>query len=281
MQYKYINSHCMHINNKNMPPKAATLEVCVKCSISHRGAVFCSHCKSNYHPACFLQIPGAFVGGDGKLYCCKDNVRSCDRCGDLKEEVDGLKKDLHCLRTRLSKVNERCMDVSLADTSELVVRDPDREDDSLERIMQVLRQMRADIAADISCVRSDFCELRESFKMQREAVNDGDDNELADEMDHETGSTDELNEDLGNGATRILLLADSQGRQCSSILSTIMGLRCDVMGLVKPNAGFEEVVQDVVKLSGGFNKKDFVIVIAGTNNVLRNYFLRHIFPGRL
>lgn len=74
---------------------------------------------------------------------------------------------------------------------------------------------------------------------------------------------------VGPQGPRLLFLGDSQGRSMGSILRDILGKLYLVESIFKPNALFEDVVRDITNLTMGFTKTDYVVVQAGTNNVLR------------
>ena len=230
-----------------MPTKPATLGKCVKCSVSVRCSAFCSQCKASYHPACFLQVPGARVDNDGKLYCCGGPASHCDRCGQMEEEID-------CLRNRLSKANERCLDASLAGISEQATGDVRDEDVALERVLQTLRQMQAEIVADVACLRADFCELKGVFEGRgesecgydgAESLSGGGDGVFLGGADESMILEDIVEVATGDPATvkkqissrpRILLLGDSQGRSMCSKLLSLFDHKFDIVSIFKPNA---------------------------------------------
>lgn len=66
---------------------------------------------------------------------------------------------------------------------------------------------------------------------------------------------------------RVLLLADSHGRGAADILKEKLK-RFEVSSIFKPNAMFNEVVQDLRALTADFDKQDYVIVMAGINDIL-------------
>jgi lysophospholipase L1-like esterase len=63
---------------------------------------------------------------------------------------------------------------------------------------------------------------------------------------------------------KVLILADSMGRNCSSMLQEELGSGYKVSGIVKPGAPLEEVVRDCKRLAMGV---DLVLVQAGTNDL--------------
>lgn len=77
------------------------------------------------------------------------------------------------------------------------------------------------------------------------------------------------------GASKILLLSDSQGRNGANIIKSNLHGKVDVCSIIKPNACFEDVVSDINNLATNFTKKDCVIIMAGTNNVLKNQRVDH------
>lgn len=71
--------------------------------------------------------------------------------------------------------------------------------------------------------------------------------------------------------SRILFVADSQGRNCGSIIRNIMDCnKYDTCCFFKPNATFEIVAESACELSANYGKNDHVIILAGSNNALKN-----------
>lgn len=66
---------------------------------------------------------------------------------------------------------------------------------------------------------------------------------------------------------KILLLADSNGRNCGKILNNLFDDNSfSTFCIFKPNGLFENIVEDIVQLTKNFNKNDHVILFGGTNN---------------
>lgn len=63
----------------------------------------------------------------------------------------------------------------------------------------------------------------------------------------------------------ILLLADSHGRGLFSLLKKRLS-NFNILSIFKPNAPFGNVVTDVNLLSKNFTKKDYILIIGGSNN---------------
>lgn len=79
---------------------------------------------------------------------------------------------------------------------------------------------------------------------------------------------------------RILIVGDGQCRGATRILKGYTGSVHKVETIVKPNAVFAGVVEDVKGLAASFGKDDFVIVVAGTADVLRGWSMRaHVMRG--
>ncbi|KAK9702686.1 hypothetical protein QE152_g29795 [Popillia japonica] len=69
---------------------------------------------------------------------------------------------------------------------------------------------------------------------------------------------------------RILIVADSHGRGFTEELREMDSIRnYNVLTIFKPNACIENVVENLVPLTEGFNNDDCVIILGGTNNALR------------
>lgn len=84
-----------------------------------------------------------------------------------------------------------------------------------------------------------------------------------------TQSMDIKTSNPNKSVPRLLLLADSHGRQCADILYSKMNSKFETLSVFKPNALLEDVVSDIHKLTTNFSKSDFVFIIAGTNDVLK------------
>ncbi|KAF5275278.1 hypothetical protein FQR65_LT16760 [Abscondita terminalis] len=75
---------------------------------------------------------------------------------------------------------------------------------------------------------------------------------------------------------RILILADSHGRNLVSKFRDRLSPKYSVQCIFKPNATFEQITCDLSGLTLDFNKDDQVIIITGTNNALnKNYISDH------
>lgn len=69
---------------------------------------------------------------------------------------------------------------------------------------------------------------------------------------------------------KILLLSDSQGRLCGTMLKDCLdGIKFSPTSIFKPNACFEDIVLNVHKLVSNFNKSDYVIIFGGSNNAMK------------
>lgn len=69
---------------------------------------------------------------------------------------------------------------------------------------------------------------------------------------------------------KVLILADSHGRNMSGMLENELQESYNVSSVIYPNACLNQVVNDINNLTRTFTKKDFVIVIGGTNDLERN-----------
>lgn len=74
----------------------------------------------------------------------------------------------------------------------------------------------------------------------------------------------------GRKQHRVLLLADSHGRRCGSLLHEKLGDKFEVISIFKPNASWNNVVKDVPTLTKDFNEKDYVILMGGSNDMHTN-----------
>lgn len=78
-----------------------------------------------------------------------------------------------------------------------------------------------------------------------------------------------------HSARKILVLGDSHVRDSAVILGSSLGEHeCIVQTICKPNALFRSVVADVDKLVEGFGFQDYVIIEAGSNDILKGVTFR-------
>ncbi|KAF2900704.1 hypothetical protein ILUMI_05482 [Ignelater luminosus] len=76
------------------------------------------------------------------------------------------------------------------------------------------------------------------------------------------------NDQSKKNKSKVLLLADSQGRGLVNQLQVNLNKNFAVNGIFKPNPTFENVTAEVKRLSSNLIREDFVIILAGTNNAL-------------
>lgn len=81
---------------------------------------------------------------------------------------------------------------------------------------------------------------------------------------------DKTNSKQVDNKNKILILSDSQGRNSAALLNKLLDYNYSVQSICKPNAMFDDVVSDVDNLSKYFTLNDFVIILAGSNNVLKH-----------
>lgn len=81
---------------------------------------------------------------------------------------------------------------------------------------------------------------------------------------------DKTNSKQVDNKNKILILSDSQGRNSAALLNKLLDYNYSVQSVCKPNAMFDDVVSDVDNLSKYFTRNDFVIILAGSNNVLKH-----------
>lgn len=76
-------------------------------------------------------------------------------------------------------------------------------------------------------------------------------------------------------SNKILILADSHGRKLSELLQNAVKDEYEISSIFHPNATLAQVTSDISPLVKNFTKKDYVIVIGGTNdlghNVTKNF----------
>lgn len=69
---------------------------------------------------------------------------------------------------------------------------------------------------------------------------------------------------------RVLMLADSHGRQATQHITNSLNDEYDVATIFKPNAKTCDVLEDVKKLFSNFTTDDYAIIMTGTNDILSN-----------
>ena len=78
-------------------------------------------------------------------------------------------------------------------------------------------------------------------------------------------------ESVTSRRSRVLLLADDHGRGAAGIVRESLGSGFDTTSIFKPGATMEQVLRNVGSLASDFSRDDFVVVVAGMNNVLDTY----------
>lgn len=74
-----------------------------------------------------------------------------------------------------------------------------------------------------------------------------------------------------NSKGNILILADSHGRNVASLFNKLLlHKNYSITSFFKPNAQFHNVTENIAELTKDFGANDYVIVMAGSNNVLNN-----------
>lgn len=68
---------------------------------------------------------------------------------------------------------------------------------------------------------------------------------------------------------RILIVGDSQSRMSTVLLKDYVRTNHIIETIVKPGATFESVVDNLKSLTQSFGENDYIIIIAGTNNILK------------
>ncbi|KAK9685754.1 hypothetical protein QE152_g37700 [Popillia japonica] len=66
---------------------------------------------------------------------------------------------------------------------------------------------------------------------------------------------------------RILILGDSHGRHFNQLLRDKLTSNFNIQSFIKPNAGVAEVISAVEDKIGDFNEGDYVVVLAGANDI--------------
>lgn len=69
---------------------------------------------------------------------------------------------------------------------------------------------------------------------------------------------------------QVLVLSDSHGKGLYNTIDNCLQNKYKVMVLTKSNAKFKHIVREGLPLAKNFTKKDYVIIIAGTNDLNRN-----------
>lgn len=81
---------------------------------------------------------------------------------------------------------------------------------------------------------------------------------------------------------KILLLADSQGRQCGSIMAKLFNnMDYSTLSIYKPNGTFENITEDVFNLCKDFTKTDHIIIFGGSNNAVMKQYLSECYLNQL
>ncbi|KAF2881903.1 hypothetical protein ILUMI_24284 [Ignelater luminosus] len=75
--------------------------------------------------------------------------------------------------------------------------------------------------------------------------------------------------DRKDGKSRLLILADSHGRDMARLCKNTSSDKFITQCILKPNALFQNVTENISNLTKDSNKRDYVILIAGVNNALK------------
>ena len=67
--------------------------------------------------------------------------------------------------------------------------------------------------------------------------------------------------------SKVLLLADSNGRYCGNLLRSGLGSDFEVCSIFKPSAKMSQVIENVEQLTKDFTEQDTVIINAGSNDL--------------
>ena len=250
-------------------PKQSLTANCKKCTLTLRNPVICIDCESSYHPTCLLSLPGVFVDVSGRMHCCSGGAFDCVSCSRKDDEIVQL-------RGRLSLINEKNLDSSLVE-----ITMTQEADSQLGEALRCLELFRVELLARFSRLQSDFSELKDIAHDVHAKISTVPEPCCEDLAHRVRSAADEIN-GLDNGFAasstvgmprrpRVLILADEHGRDCSSVLRGLLGGHYDVSGCVKPGAGMDGVTCGVAELVRDYGKCDFVVVMAGTNDIAARY----------
>lgn len=67
----------------------------------------------------------------------------------------------------------------------------------------------------------------------------------------------------------ILILGDSNARDCAAILRKMCDINFLVTSFIKHNALLDQIVEDALNLTNGYGKEDYVIIMGGLTNTLK------------
>lgn len=70
--------------------------------------------------------------------------------------------------------------------------------------------------------------------------------------------------------SKILILGDSHVRSMSSILQKLTDNTFEILTITKSNALFQNVIENLSDLTKSFTMDDYVVLLAGANNILKN-----------
>ncbi|KAK9674753.1 hypothetical protein QE152_g40882, partial [Popillia japonica] len=86
--------------------------------------------------------------------------------------------------------------------------------------------------------------------------------------------------------SKILILGDSHVRSMSSILQKLTDNTFEILTITKSNALFQNVIENLSDLTKSFTMDDYVVLLAGANNILKNQdvstsVISKLYHGRL
>lgn len=269
-------------------------KVCSKCSVVVKNDLICCKCTKSYHPSCLLKIPGAHVGENGEIYCCFKFNLACN-CQSKDDEIQSLKK-------RLLRLNERMLENSLADdnsvmnnetkeTENVSMSDGDDFEASVSDDFKTttlgcsneLKNLLTAQSEEIRALTITTSGILDHLKTITNVNNHGEFEKVAPpRMTGRTSINGNQNQHLSyvpersssrsiHRKPRILILGDSQSRQGTSLLKDYIKDNYCVETVTKPGATFDAVTSGLDSMTRTFTKRYFVIIVAGTNDILAKH----------
>lgn len=209
----------------------------------------CNNCNFCFHWKCIDIDPDNFV--DKGSWECSDCIYDrkmrdqLERIRALELELDEAKCEINKLRALKDSIS-----VSNKGRSHTWMKPKNSKSRS--------RRFSADDAASIK--------LTNKFSALQAMNVDQENSDPVSTLVKVSQKTDKVND----CRSKVLILGSSHARGISSLLKSKLGDEFEVSSVCKPNAPLKNVVEDMMKLSSEFSKRDHVVIVGGPGNSIDN-----------
>uniref|UniRef100_A0A8D8Y1R7 Uncharacterized protein n=1 Tax=Cacopsylla melanoneura TaxID=428564 RepID=A0A8D8Y1R7_9HEMI len=201
---------------------------------------------------------------------------------DAKEEITTLENDLKTQQVRNEKIMEDVMDRdNRLKTLRILYKKLAGENDYNEKEIEDMKRRNEDLAGKVNTYETI---LKKNIKFDEKAIIKSKELVLMKMRQHVKENERKSIRDEDSNIrlesirkakilkmkTKVKILADSHGRGLGTILCNQLNDSVeafDIQSCIYPNARFVDVIQDIEHECLGLKDDDFLIVIAGTNNI--------------